>query len=139
MAMGGPETVAPPAWSRARPSLWRFADAGWRLPAEKDSHAHQCSQSDQRYRRRSEESRDNLACSRRNRWSDHDKLHPEQVERLNKAFELALRSLGFDRNDPKVDIVAKKILEIATTAIRDPREIADTAIRQLAAKYPRRD
>ena len=73
-----------------------------------------------------------------NRFLAKDKLHPEQVERLNKAFELALRSLGFDRNDPKVDIVAKKILEIATTSIRDPREIADTAIRQLAARYPRR-
>jgi hypothetical protein len=72
-----------------------------------------------------------------NRYLAKDKLHPEQVEMLNKAFELALRSLGFDRKDPKVDIVAKKILEIATTGIRDPREIADTAIRQLAARYKR--
>jgi hypothetical protein len=74
-----------------------------------------------------------------NRFLAKDKLRPEQVERLNKAFELALRSLCIDRNDPRVDIVVKKILEIATTGIRDPREIADTAIRQLAARYPRRD
>ena len=74
-----------------------------------------------------------------NRFLAKDKLHPEQVERLNKAFDLALRSLGVDRNDPVVDIVIKKILEIATTGIRDPREIADTAIRQLAAMHPRRD
>ena len=74
-----------------------------------------------------------------NRFLAKDKLQPEQIERLNKAFDLALRSLGVDRNDPVVDIVIKKILEIATTGIRDPREIADTAIRQLAATYPRRD
>jgi hypothetical protein len=74
-----------------------------------------------------------------NRFLAKDKLQPEQIERLNKAFDLALRSLGVDRNDPTVDIVAEKILEIATTGIRDPREIADTAIRQLAARYHRRD
>jgi hypothetical protein len=74
-----------------------------------------------------------------NRFLGKDKLQPEQVERLNKAFELALRSLAVDRNDPVVDIVIKKILEIATMGIRDPREIADTAIRQLAARYPKRD
>ena len=73
-----------------------------------------------------------------NRFLAKDKLQPEQIERLNKAFDLALRSLGVDRNDPTVDIVAEKILEIATTGIRDPREIADTAIRQLAARHPSR-
>jgi hypothetical protein len=36
-----------------------------------------------------------------------------------------------------VDILAKKIIEIATTGIRDPREIADTAIRQLGARAAR--
>ena len=72
-----------------------------------------------------------------NRFLERGKLQPEQVERLNKAFDLALRSLGVDRNDPTVDIVAKKILEIATTGIRDPREIADTAIRQLGARAAR--
>ena len=72
-----------------------------------------------------------------NRFLAKDKLQPEQVERLNEAFELALRSLGVDRNDPMVDILAKKIIEIATTGIRDPREIADTAIRQLGARAAR--
>ena len=72
-----------------------------------------------------------------NRFLERGKLQPEQVERLNKAFELALRSLGVDRNDPMVDILARKIIEIATTGIRDPREIADTAIRQLGARAAR--
>jgi hypothetical protein len=77
-----------------------------------------------------------------NRFLDKSKLQPEQVEILNKAFELALFSLGVDRNDPMVDILAKKIIEIVTTGVHDPREIADTAIRQLgarAARYRGRD
>jgi hypothetical protein len=74
-----------------------------------------------------------------NRFLAKNQLQPEQVERLNKAFELALRSLGVDRHDSTVDIIAKKIIEIiVTTGIRDPREIADTAIRQLAARHPSR-
>jgi hypothetical protein len=72
-----------------------------------------------------------------NRFLERGKLQPEQVERLNKAFEIALFSLRVDRNDPMVDILAKKIIEIATTGIRDPREIADTAIRQLGARAAR--
>jgi hypothetical protein len=41
-----------------------------------------------------------------------------------------------------VDILAKKIIEIVTAGIHDPREIADTAIRQLGARpgrHPGRD
>jgi hypothetical protein len=72
-----------------------------------------------------------------NRFLEKGKLQPEQVERLNKAFEIALFSLRVDRNDPMVDILAKKIIEIATTGIRDPREMADTAIRQLGARAAR--
>jgi hypothetical protein len=76
-----------------------------------------------------------------NRFLAKDKLQPEQVERLNKAFELALRSLSVDRKDPMVDILAKKIIEVVTEGIHDPREIADTAIRRLGARagrYPAR-
>jgi hypothetical protein len=70
-----------------------------------------------------------------NRFLAIDKLRPDQVEKLNKAFTFALRSLDLvNRNDPVVDIIAKKILEVATTGIRDPKEISDTAIRQLGVK-----
>jgi len=77
-----------------------------------------------------------------NRFLAKNQLQPEQVERLNKAFEIALFSLRVDRNDPMVDILARKIIEIATAGIHDPREIADSAIRQLGARtgrYPGRD
>jgi hypothetical protein len=60
-------------------------------------------------------------------------LETHQIERLNEAYILALRSPDLvGRNDPIVDIVAKKIIEVAvTTDSRDPREIAETALRQL--------
>ena len=61
-------------------------------------------------------------------------LEPDQIERLNEAYMFALRSpdLVNRRDDPFVDIVAKKIIEVAaTTGSRDPREICDTALRQL--------
>ena len=59
-------------------------------------------------------------------------LEPDQIERLNEAYMFALRSPDLvDRNDPIVDIIARKIIEVATSGIRDPREICDTALRQL--------
>jgi hypothetical protein len=60
-------------------------------------------------------------------------LETHQIERLNEAYIFALRSPDLvDRNDAIVDIVARKIIEVAvTTGSRDPREICDTALRQL--------
>ena len=62
-------------------------------------------------------------------------LEPDQVERLNKAYTFALRSLDLvDRDDPIMNIVAKKIIEVAaTTGSRDPKEISKTALRQLGS------
>jgi hypothetical protein len=46
-----------------------------------------------------------------NRFLAIDKLRPDQVERLNKAFTFAPRSLYLvNRNDPVADIIAKKSL-----------------------------
>jgi hypothetical protein len=57
---------------------------------------------------------------------------PEEAERLNRAYGFALLKLRLvDRNDPIVDIVAKKIIDIGTTGAGDAEEIADTAIKQL--------
>ena len=59
-------------------------------------------------------------------------LETHQIERLNEAYIFALRSPDLvDRNDAIVDIVARKIIEVATSGIRDPIEICDTALRQL--------
>jgi hypothetical protein len=51
-------------------------------------------------------------------------LEPDQVKRLNEAYMFALLSpdLVNRRDDPITDIVAKKIIEVAISGIRDPRE-----------------
>ncbi|MGY3610606.1 MULTISPECIES: hypothetical protein [unclassified Bradyrhizobium] len=65
------------------------------------------------------------------------KLGPEEIERLNSAYRRALRSLGLvDRNDPITEIVAKKIIEIGATGVRDPAEISKLAIEQLGIGRP---
>ena len=58
-----------------------------------------------------------------------DKRTPEEVELLNKAFNHALNLLGVvDRNDPLCDMVARKVIEVGTTGISEPREIAEMAV-----------
>ena len=43
-----------------------------------------------------------------------------------------LRSLRLvDRNDPIVDMIAKKIIEVGASGIIDPEQISKTAIKQL--------
>ena len=54
---------------------------------------------------------------------------------LTSLYTYALRQLHLvDRNDPIVDIVAKKIIEIG--AISDPEEISKTAVKQLIISLP---
>ena len=58
-----------------------------------------------------------------------DKRTPEEIELLNKAFDHALNLLGVvDRNDPLCDLVARKVIEVGTTGISEPREIAEMAV-----------
>lgn len=63
------------------------------------------------------------------------KLGPEEVEGLNLAYDQALRLLCLvDRNDPVAEIVAKKIIEIGATGVRDPAEISKLAVEQLGIR-----
>jgi hypothetical protein len=63
------------------------------------------------------------------------KLGPEKVERLTLAYKHALRSLPLvDRDDPLSEIVAKKIIEIGATGVRDPAEISKLAVEQLGIR-----
>ncbi|MCA6110868.1 hypothetical protein [Bradyrhizobium cenepequi] len=58
-----------------------------------------------------------------------DKRTPEEIELLNKAFKHALNLLGVaDRNDPFCDMVARKIIEVGATGVREPRQIAEMAV-----------
>jgi hypothetical protein len=67
-----------------------------------------------------------------NRLLNGSGLEPEQVERLNRAYASALRKLRLvDRDDPIAEMVAKKIIEIGLDGTRDPKEIADSVVKQL--------
>ena len=52
-------------------------------------------------------------------------LKPDEIERLNRAFNHALRSLSLvDRNDPLTELVAKRVIEIGLTGVIDPKDYA---------------
>ena len=57
---------------------------------------------------------------------------PEEIARLNDAYERALHDLCLvDRDDPLTEIIAKKIIEVCSTGISDPAEISERAIKRL--------
>ena len=67
-----------------------------------------------------------------NRLLANSKLRTDEIENLNSAFKQALRSLHLvDRDDPLAEIVARKIIEIGATGVRDAAEIAEIAVRPL--------
>jgi hypothetical protein len=66
-----------------------------------------------------------------NRLLADSKVGPEEMDRLNKAYTCALRSLSLvDRNDPLTEMVARKIIEIGATE-SDPKKISDIAIKKI--------
>ena len=64
---------------------------------------------------------------------DNKLARPQEVERLNTAYRDVLRSLHLvDRNDPIAEIIAKTVIGIGVTGVREPSEISKIAIRRLA-------
>ena len=69
-----------------------------------------------------------------NRLLSQSKLKPEEIERLNKAYSYALRSLSLvDRNDPFTEMIARKVIEIGATGVTDPAKISQLAIKHFQA------
>jgi len=67
-----------------------------------------------------------------NRLLKVGKYTPEEIELLNKAFNLALDSMGLvDRNDPLCEMVARKVIEVGVIGISEPREIAKMAVARM--------
>jgi hypothetical protein len=61
---------------------------------------------------------------------------PDEVARLVTAYEQTLKALGLtDRNDPITELVARKIIEISQTGVRDPLLLARRAIEDLGAPW----
>ncbi|HJY92764.1 MAG TPA: hypothetical protein VJ255_20930 [Candidatus Acidoferrum sp.] len=59
-------------------------------------------------------------------------LGPEEIDRLSKAYEQALRTIGVkERGDPLTELIAKKIIEIGKTGLKDPAKISAQAIKEL--------
>ncbi|MFZ0608324.1 MAG: hypothetical protein WBD53_04295 [Xanthobacteraceae bacterium] len=57
---------------------------------------------------------------------------PEDIDRLVTAFEDSLRTLKLaDRSDPLTETIAKKLIEIAQTGERDPRQLQRRAFQAL--------
>src|SRR6516162_7728814 len=57
----------------------------------------------------------------------------EVEQRLNRAYRDVLRSLHLvDRNDAIAEIVAKMVIEIGATGVREPSEISKIVLERLA-------
>ena len=59
-------------------------------------------------------------------------MGPDEIRCLTTAYEQTLTTLGLkDRNDPLTELVAKTIIKIAQTGVKEPAEICERAIREL--------
>ena len=59
-------------------------------------------------------------------------LGPEELKRLTDAYERTLVALGLkDRDDPLTQIIAKKIIEVGQTGLKDPEQISARAVEEL--------
>jgi hypothetical protein len=59
-------------------------------------------------------------------------LQPEDIERLEAAYEIALNALGLvDRADPATNLVAKIVIEVYQTGMHDPEQVAELTVRRL--------
>jgi hypothetical protein len=57
---------------------------------------------------------------------------PEDISPLVAAYENCLRILGrTDRSDPVTELIAKKIIEIGQTGMRDPVQIGRLALEEI--------
>ncbi len=65
----------------------------------------------------------------------------DAVEAMGRAYEDLLRDVGLtDRNDPFTEIIAKEIVQVARTGVRDAGEIRAqvlAGLRDRAASSPR--
>jgi hypothetical protein len=62
---------------------------------------------------------------------------PEDIGRLVAAYEDCLRILNvIDRTDPISEFLAKKIIEIGQTGMRDPVQIGRLALKEIGIVKP---
>ncbi|MGZ5918065.1 MAG: hypothetical protein ACXWJ4_12265 [Methyloceanibacter sp.] len=71
-----------------------------------------------------------------NRLIERGYFNRPEIERLQKAYEITLKSLCLvDRNDPLTELVARKIIQIGDTGIHNPAQLSARAIKELGLPY----
>lgn len=64
-------------------------------------------------------------------------LGMDELEQIAAAYERTLRALSLkDRNDPITEMIARKIIQIADSGLRDPAEVSARAIKELGVPPP---
>ncbi len=59
-------------------------------------------------------------------------LGPEEISRLVAGYEQTLQALGLkDRSDPITQLVAKTIIEVSQTGVRDPGQLSRLTMQAL--------
>jgi hypothetical protein len=59
-------------------------------------------------------------------------MEPKEISRISEAYEQALHILCVkDRDDPLTEMIAKKVIKIAQTGIKDAAQISALAIKEL--------
>jgi hypothetical protein len=59
-------------------------------------------------------------------------LRPKEIARLVEAYERTLRKFGLkERDDPLTQLIAKKIIKVGQTGVRDPEQISQLVITDL--------
>jgi hypothetical protein len=66
------------------------------------------------------------------RLLQHSVFGPDDIDRIVTAYEATLRALQADRTDPAAETVAKTIMQIAQTGVRDPTRLRQLALKELA-------
>jgi hypothetical protein len=63
-------------------------------------------------------------------------FEPQQIGAMTAAFEAVCRSLQLvDRTDPLIEIVARKVIEIARTGERDPDRLRALVLEEFSRPH----
>ena len=62
-------------------------------------------------------------------------MQPDEISRVTAAYEQALHTLCVkDRDDPLTEMIAKTIIKIAQSGVRDTAQLSALAIEQLGVR-----
>lgn len=69
------------------------------------------------------------------RLMQNSTMKPNEISCITAAYEQTLHTLYVkDRDDPLTEMIAKTIIKVARTGIKDPAEISAQAIKELEVR-----